>query len=475
MLNRLRRMPRLGGLELREDDLPVVLTFIAIAAFACVVPPQADTFFHLRTGQIIWERGALPTVEMFSHTFQGRPWLNHEWLSQLLFYGVHMFGGPLLLTLMCGTCAFVAVMASWRLTRGALEIRLALLLSLLILISPAWAVRPPPLSLALLMLAMWLVIRDKIAWLPALTLIWANAHGVVLLGVVIACVNALEALIWSRRQFPRAFVVALLCAAAPMATPLGWHYWPRVAGTVAEARLLGISEYRSAFADVSSLPFWLMAGTLSAAIVRAPRLRDWDRSERLLVIASCVIGAGAIISIRNAPSFALLAAPAISRLVHVSAVGRPRPLRPAGYAVLAVAVTIAFAIVGFRWRDGGAALGWRPLSPPALNAIRNCPGPIYNEHGEGGTLIWFVPEQPVFADGRVEAYPPEFLRRVRDTDLSGHYKDLFEEYEIRCAVTRTGSVLARTLGQDPTMTRQFSDERWSLFLTSPVATRPGER
>jgi len=441
-----------------------------------VVPPQADTFFHLRTGQGIWERGALAS-EMFSHTFPGRPWLNHEWLSQLLFYGVFALGGPLLLTLVTGACAFIAVMASWRLTRGNNDIGVVLLLSLLILIAPAWAVRPPALSLALLMLAMWLVIRDKIAWLPVLTIVWANAHGVVLLGVVIACVNAFEALVWSRRQFPRAFVVAVLCAAAPMATPLGWHYWLRVAQTVDEARLLGIDEYRSAFADLSSLPFWLLAGALAAVVVpRARRLRDWDRTDRLLVITSCVVGAGAIISIRNAPSFALLAAPAISRLVHGSDVRRPRPLRRAGYAAIAVALTAALAIVGFFWRDGGAALGWRPISAPALHAIRNCAGPIYNEHGDGGTLIWFVPEQPVFVDGRLEAYPREFLARVRDADLSGHYQQLFAEYEIRCAVTRTGSVLTRALDQDPAMTRQFSDERWSVFLTSAVLVhRPRAR
>jgi hypothetical protein len=470
MFDTLKRVLLVRGLELREDDVPIVLTFIATAVLACLVPPQADTFFHLRTGQFIWEAGELPTSEMFSHTFHGRPWLNHEWLSQLLFYGVYALGGPLLLTLVCGACAFIAVFASWRLTRGVAEIRLVLLLSLLVLTASAWAVRPPPLSLALLMLAMWLVIRDKIAWLPVLTIAWANAHGVVLLGVVIACANALEALVWSRRRFPRAFVVALLCVAAPMATPLGWHYLPRVAQTVGEARLLGIDEYRSAFADISSLPFWLMAGALAAAIVRAPRLRDWDRSDRLLVISSCVIGAGAIISIRNAPSFALFAAPAISRLVHASGMRRSRPLRRAGYAVIAMALTMALAIVGFSWRDGGAFLGWRPISPLALNAIRNCPGPIYNEHGDGGTLIWFAPEHRVFADGRLEAYPPEFLLRVRDADLSGRYQDLFEEYEIRCAVTRTGSALARSLEQDPAMTGQFSDERWSVFLTSAGPT-----
>ncbi|HZM95113.1 MAG TPA: hypothetical protein VFB92_16900 [Vicinamibacterales bacterium] len=452
-----------------DDDLPVILTFIAVAALACLIPPQADTFFHLRTGQSIWQSGAIPTTELFSHTFQGHEWLNHEWLSQLLFYGLHALGGPFLLALVSGACVFIAVMVSWQLTRGASEIRLMLLFSIFIVTAPAWAVRPQALSLALLMLAMTLVIREKLQWLPILMVVWANAHGVVLLGVVIACVNALEALIWSRRNFRRALVVAVLCVAAPTVTPLGWQYWTRVAQTVSEARVLGFQEYRSAFADASGFPFLLLLAVLvSVVIMYARRVAEWDRSARLLVLTSLVIGAAAIVSIRNAPWFALVAAPAISRLVQVSSVRKTRPLRRPGYVVLAIAVTSAFAVVAFLWRDGGARIGWRPISQPALSAVRNCTGPIYNELALGGTLIWFVPEKRVFVDGRVEAYPQQFLLRVRDADLSGQYQELFEKYEIRCAVTGTDSILARALQADPAITLQFHDDRWSVFLTSQI-------
>jgi hypothetical protein len=452
--------------HLLEDDLPIVLAFIAFAAIACAIPPETDTFFHLRTGQTIWESGSLPTTEPFSHTFHGRPWLNHEWLSQLVFYGLYALGGPFLLTIVCGSCALIAVLASWRLTRGASEVRLVLLLSLLILTPSEWAVRPQALSLALLMLAMWLVLRDRILWLPLLMIAWANAHGVVLFGVVVAGVNACEALIWSQRRL-RALVVAALCAAAPMLSPLGWHYWPRVSQTISEARVLGIHEYRSAFVDASSIPFWVaFVALVVAAALQLRTLNEWKRSDRLLVLASGVIGVAAILSIRNAPSFILLAAPAISRLVHLRGARRRRPLQRGGYAIVAVAAAITIGVIGFRWRDAGASLGWRPISPEAMHAMRNCPGPIYNEYADGGTLIWFLPEHRVFVDGRLEAYPPDFLLRVKDADLSGRYREMFDQYAIRCAVTHTGSVLAQSLQDDSDMSLRFSDGDWSVFATS---------
>ena len=456
-------------LDLSADDLPIALTFIALTAIACITPPQTDTFFHLRAGQSIWQSGSIPTTELYSHTFPGRPWLNHEWLSQLLFYGLHVGGGPLLLTIVCAACAVIAVIASWRLTRGAADIRLILLLSLLILTPSEWAVRPQALSLALLMLTMWLVIRKKIGWLPLFMVAWANAHGVVLLGVVIAGANAFEALIWTRRDFPRAAIVAVLCAAAPMVSPLGLEYWPRVAQTVGEARLLAIHEYRSAFADVSSAPFWITFAVLVVAtVLRLRQISQWDRSDRLLVITSGIIGVAAMMSIRNAPSFALLAAPALSRLVQESSRQRRRmPLGDTGYRLIVVATTIALAVVGFKWRDGGAGLGWQPVSPAALNAMRNCTGPIYNEYTDGGTLMWFLPEHPVFVDGRLEAYPPEFLLRVKRTDLMGQYRELFSEYRVHCAVTHPGSILAQALSSDGAMHLQFSDERWAVFVGAP--------
>ena len=58
-------------------------------------------------------------------------------------------------------------------------------------------------------------------------------------------------------------------------------------------------------------------------------------------------------------------------------------------------------------------LGWRPFSDGALAAVRGCEGPLYNQYGDGGTLIWFVPEKPVFVDGRQDPYPLPFLLEER--------------------------------------------------------------
>ena len=80
---------------LSGDDLPAILLFVALGAFACMLPVQSDTFYHLRSGREMWETGRLLTREVFSHTAFGEPLPNHWWLSQLIFFGLHALGGPL--------------------------------------------------------------------------------------------------------------------------------------------------------------------------------------------------------------------------------------------------------------------------------------------------------------------------------------------------------------------------------------------
>ena len=63
------------------------------------MPAQHDTWWLLRAGHDMWAAGHVLLTDTFSHTVYGAAWPNHEWLSELLFYGVYALGGLPLLTL----------------------------------------------------------------------------------------------------------------------------------------------------------------------------------------------------------------------------------------------------------------------------------------------------------------------------------------------------------------------------------------
>ena len=98
--------------KLSTHRLLVAILFLSIAAMAIRQPADTDTWWHLKSGQLMWETGKLLRVDPFSHTAAGQPWINHGWLSQLLLWPVYaaldLQGLSLLLSAVV-TLAFILV------------------------------------------------------------------------------------------------------------------------------------------------------------------------------------------------------------------------------------------------------------------------------------------------------------------------------------------------------------------------------
>src|SRR5260370_17688270 len=58
-----------------------------------------DLWWHLKTGEIIWNTHSIPRTDLFSFTTNNHAWTDHEWLSQVTIYGAWRFGGNTRLTL----------------------------------------------------------------------------------------------------------------------------------------------------------------------------------------------------------------------------------------------------------------------------------------------------------------------------------------------------------------------------------------
>ena len=76
---------------MRTRRLFVALFAIALFAMAIRETLDPDMWWHLRTGQYIWEEG-LPRQDVFSFTANEQEWITHEWLSQLFMWGVYRAG-----------------------------------------------------------------------------------------------------------------------------------------------------------------------------------------------------------------------------------------------------------------------------------------------------------------------------------------------------------------------------------------------
>jgi hypothetical protein len=185
--------------------IPIVVG--GLVSFAPQVLNDGDTFWHVAAGGWMLDHHAIPKTDPFSFTFAGRPWVAHEWLSEVvmaLVYRLAAWSGVMLLTGLV-TAALAAIMGRWLIRwLSPLTAGLALLLGLAA-VGPSLLARPH--FLVLPILALWTVellsARDQnrapSVWLVPLMALWANLHGSFALGFVIAGAFALETLLDVRR------------------------------------------------------------------------------------------------------------------------------------------------------------------------------------------------------------------------------------------------------------------------------------
>ena len=177
------------------EDVLFVAIAIKLLSFGNVFLHDADTAWHIRAGDVIIKNGAIPKEDIFSYTVLGQPWINHEWLSQVIFSILHHFWGLtgvviLTVLLLCFTFFYFY--------RFLLELHISLFLSVILTLLAAaitsvhWLARPHIFSL-LLTLVWYRQLeryqrtgaRNALYPLPPLMLLWVNLHGAYITGFIL--------------------------------------------------------------------------------------------------------------------------------------------------------------------------------------------------------------------------------------------------------------------------------------------------
>jgi hypothetical protein len=136
-------------------------------------------------------------------------------------------------------------------------------------------------------------------------------------------------------------------------------------------------------------------------------------------------------------------------------------------ALVVIGALFAVGGVGMAWANPPERLGWNPIRPEAVRAIASCPGQVFNRYNEGGYLILFVREKPVFIDSRYFLYPPEIRAFTQEEADPRRDRDaaLFAVFGVRCAVFSPQSQEARSFVAAG-WPRRYGDDQW-LVLTKP--------
>lgn len=184
-----REPVQLGGIIPRlVAPLALLATFVL-----CIFPmSDHDIWWHLKTGQLIWERGEVPRTDWYLYSDSNRPWIDLHWGFQLLAALLYGLGGANLLILAKAAVNTAAVGIGWFAVPGPLPnwLRAVVWIPAIICITGRAYERPEMMSLLFLASWFWIAFRverePRWIWcLPVIQVIWINLHALFVLGLVI--------------------------------------------------------------------------------------------------------------------------------------------------------------------------------------------------------------------------------------------------------------------------------------------------
>ena len=152
---------------------------------------DADFFWHVTAGKLMVETGAVPSVDPFSFTWQGQPWTPHEWLSEVLIHLVissaGVTGGMIVFGLLAGLIPLLHAVNLGRLGTRTAAIGVAVGIGIVVMF-PYVTVRPQVISWLFMAVLVWLLSSlrpdrpTRLVWIPVLFAVWANLHGLYVVG-----------------------------------------------------------------------------------------------------------------------------------------------------------------------------------------------------------------------------------------------------------------------------------------------------
>lgn len=426
----------------------LIFTLVTFALFflkgAVFLDP--DFGWHLKMGEIISTSG-IPATDPFSYTMPSFPYIDIQWLTNVLFKILYPLIGMPGLSLIYSFFAFLALFVILKGNSAKFPFwEIPIILALAILFG-YFGVRPQIASWFLWAIFLSIVLNRQ-RWrkwryfLPAITAIWVNLHGSFALSVVTLFLVGIIRL-WQRKLKMNFVLIFVLCILATFINPYGPRIWHEVWLQVSDSSLRWkILEWQPAIFSFN-LPFICYFG-LSVTLVWINRKR-FSLEELGLFVFFLLQGLG---SVRHVPLWVILSLPMTVRAFGYTldkikkipfAKERFRKVyRWTLYGSLIIAASQF--LLGFL---GAKALSEKNFYPKeAIYFLeRNLPsGEIFSDYGWGGYLIWKLPQKKVFIDGRMPSWrwsqnpleESDYVMKDYVDVLGGkiQYKDVFEKYGV---------------------------------------------
>lgn len=475
--------------------LPVALiSLISLYLFRPIV--DNDFFWHLRTGQWIWENRTLPQEDPFSLTTplvynaSQKFVLTSYWLDQIILYALYSMAGPggivVFRFLIVGALVFILWISRRRGVDSTVYVSLLILFASSVLVYPVE--RPQFFSFLCFALLLYFLDgirkggekfrrRNILLVIPVLMITWANLHGGHVIGqaaiLLFIIAETLRYAHQSLSPLPRQDYISLLSAGVSgiifsFINPNSFRAVKQVLGhdkglsdVLANNVEYMTSLERYSMGNKDILLFWLFCLLCMVAFLLT--FRRLDIARALLLGAT---GYFSFTTIRYIPFFMITALPFIARPLS-----KDRIVKFARNSLVAGCLCSAIYF-GLGQRSNlsrlasGDMISRSALPVAAADFVLNndLKGNMFNFSDWGGYLIWRLgPERKVFIDGRFLYPDTYFVERsiasgaAFDSNGLPYWKSALAAYDMSFIVMPLMSDFGETY---PLMFELIKDKDW---------------
>lgn len=481
-----------------------ILALISVLVMAISPSVANDTWWHLRAGEEILERGEILKSDPFSLTRQGQPWIYPGWLSQVVLFRIFDWFSYAGLNIFTGVMIFIAFLFVWRVLDGRDLLKAFLLLLAVSASSVYWSARPQIISLALsgvtiFLLERWRTGKIRDLWFfPLVMILWVNVHGGFAIGFILVGLYLISKLVDvaidlmdDRTRFPEIWqeqgkfittgiLVSLVSLVAVILNPNGHAMLIYPFKTISIQALQDyIAEWQTPnFHDQETLPFLVMffMTWISLALSRT-------KVFAVDVLVPLVLGYLSLTAVRNIALFSLATLPILFRHAssitdHVISKMKPREdisensMRILNWTLLILFIVAASLKIARELPDEinvERVQDQIPVEAFELIEREQFAGELFHSYDWGGYVVWkLYPEYLSFVDGRTDLFGDEILDQYLNIWLAGSgWEQELMRWEIQIVMIEPHAPLTHALKGSGWIV-QFEDSR------AAVLTRPPE-
>lgn len=403
-------------LKNNKTVISLTLLLLGISLFlVLMIDVDPDYFWHIKAGKVMFHNGILQN-DIFSWILNGKYWMSHEWLFEVILYVFKLLFGKLHMMIYVFICIFSLLLILFLGNKDNylknIPFTLWWIILSLILVVHIQA-RPHLISFCFVALTIYFLYdlyrneeSRKIYLLPIVTILWANIHGgssnlsylfcfvFAFFGLFSFHLGKVEARAITKRQFMKYLIVMILCMICVNINPHGFKMFCYPYSNMFDSVMLNnIAEWQPTVLGNST--HYLYFGLLTIII-----LILLFSKKKILFMDLVLFGICVFLGLKSIRFWGYTYI--IMSFVIFNYIEKRNYDKGINLCICLVGVIFILFFIG-NFHSIFINTDTRSLDEEVISTIRECePQRLYNFYDYGGELIYH--DILVFVDGRADLY-----------------------------------------------------------------------